>query len=58
MQPNKPPSEDRQWDLIKVELNRILDPSHSLVRLSSAVGWAAFEQAFGASYCSDTGSPD
>jgi IS5 family transposase len=57
MKPKRAPVENRQRDLFRVELERIVDPSHSLIKLSTAVDWATLDNAFGASYCPDTGRP-
>ena len=39
MRPQSSPIEDGQQDLFRVELVKIIDPSHPLVKLSSVVDW-------------------
>ncbi|MFA5689957.1 MAG: IS5 family transposase [Kiritimatiellales bacterium] len=46
-----------QGDLFCMELARIIDPDHALVRLSRAVDWVRFEEAFGKTYCENNGRP-
>ena len=57
MKPKKSAVKDRQQELFRVELFRIIDRSHSLVKLAAAVDWEQLEQAFGATYCPDNGRP-
>ncbi len=40
-----------------MELARIVDPDHALVRLGRAVDRARFEEAFGKTYCENNGRP-
>lgn len=56
MKPHKT-SHDPQGDLFKTELVRIIDMSHSLVRLGHEVDWGRFEEVFGQTYCEDNGRP-
>ena len=35
-----------QGELFKIELNRIVDPQHPLVRLAHQIDWNAFDQKF------------
>ena len=46
-----------QGDLFKVELSRIVNTSHELVKLSSVVDWERLEELFGETYCPDNGRP-
>jgi IS5 family transposase len=57
MKPKKSPHSDRQKDLFRVELCRIVDPSHGLIKLASVVDWDRLDELFGSSYCPDTGRP-
>lgn len=57
MKPKKSANKEQQKDLFRVELNRIIDTSHSLVKLSEVVDWDRLEEVFGATYCPDNGRP-
>jgi IS5 family transposase len=57
MKPKKSPHSDRQKDLFRVELCRIVDPGHGLIKLASVVDWDRLDELFGSSYCPDTGRP-
>ena len=57
MKPKKPDSKNQQMDLFRVELTRIIDTNHSLVRLSSVVDWDQLDDVFGSTYCPDSGRP-
>lgn len=57
MKPKKPPVKNRQGDLFRIELSRIVDPSHGLIKLSKVVDWQRLEELFGATYCADNGRP-
>ena len=46
-----------QGDLFKVELDRIVDTKHGLVRLAATVDWSGMEELFGETYCPDNGRP-
>ena len=46
-----------QGDLFKVELDRIVDTKHGLVKLAAAVDWSRLEELFGKTYCPDNGRP-
>lgn len=45
MQPRKNEHEP-QADLFKVELRRLVDPKHGLVRLTNQINWQAFDEKF------------
>ena len=47
---------DPQLDLFKIELNRIVNAQHPLVKLSHQMDWNAFDQKF-EPYFSDEGRP-
>jgi len=58
MKPKKAPIEtQKQKELFKIELERIIDRHHPLVRLSGIVNWNHLEEVFGATYHPDTGRP-
>ena len=54
----KPPIETRkQKELFRVELVKIIDKRHPLVKLSEVVDWEGLDQVFGRSYYPDIGRP-
>jgi IS5 family transposase len=57
MKPKKPPHKNRQTDLFRVELSRIIDPGHGLVKLSKVVAWDRLDELFGSTYCPENGRP-
>jgi IS5 family transposase len=57
MKPKKSPHHDRQKDLFQVELCRIVDPRHGLIKLASVVDWDRLDELFGSTYCHETGRP-
>ncbi len=58
MKPKKAPVEtQKQKELFRVELGRIVDKQHPFVRLSQVVDWNHLEEVFGATYHPDTGRP-
>ena len=57
MKPKQSPVKKRQGDLFRVELVRIIDRSHGLVKLSETVDWDRLDGLFGSTYCSDNGRP-
>lgn len=57
MRPKQSPAKKRQGDLFRVELARIIDRSHGLVKLAGAVDWDRLEELFGTTYCPDNGRP-
>lgn len=57
MPPEEPQSDDKQKDLFRVELERIIDGNHPLVKLSKQINWREFDEAFSASFCEDNGRP-
>ena len=57
MKPQSAPTKDPQGELFRSELKQILDMDHVLVKLSHQVNWERFDEAFGATYCEDTGRP-
>ena len=57
MKPKPPAQKNRQRDLFRVELEKIISPRHRLVKLSKAVDWDRLDAVFGATYCPDNGRP-
>ncbi len=58
MKPKKSPIEtQKQKELFRVELVKITDKSHPLVKLSEVVDWDHLDQIFGRSYHPETGRP-
>ena len=47
---------DPQMDLFKIELNRIINPSHPLAKLAKQIDWAVFDEKFEPHF-SDDGRP-
>ncbi len=57
MKPRKPPQSNRQGDLFRVELERIVDSRHALIKMSSTVQWDRLDELFGQTFCPDNGRP-
>jgi len=57
MKPKKSANKERQQELFRVELIRIINRSHSLIKLAAVVDWEELEKAFGTTYCPDNGRP-
>ena len=57
MKPKKSPAQERQGNLFRVELSRIIDRGHGLVKLAEAVDWHRLDEMFGSTYCPDNGRP-
>jgi len=58
MRPKKPPIKtQKQRELFRVELVKIIDKNHPLVKLSEVVDWDHLDQVFGKSYHPQTGRP-
>ena len=56
MKPKKPPIEtQKQKELFRVELARIIDKHHPLVKLSEVVDLEGLDQVFGRTYYPETG---
>lgn len=45
MKPKKPQHKNRQTDLFRPELKKIIDPRHPLVKMTDAVDWDRTSQA-------------
>ena len=57
MKPKKSPVKERQGNLFRVELSRIVNRGHGLVKLAGAVDWNSLDGMFGSTYCPDNGRP-
>jgi IS5 family transposase len=57
MKPKRSPHQDRQRDLFRSELSRIINSNHALVKLAKVVEWDRLDGLFGATYCPDNGRP-
>ncbi len=57
MKPTQSPISDSQQDLFKSQLINMINPSHSLVKLSKVVNWDQLDKTFGKTFCPDSGRP-
>jgi len=57
MKPKRSKQENPLSNLFQSELINMINPSHSLVKLSKTINWDKLDEAFGKSYCSDNGRP-
>jgi len=57
MKPSKSAVEERQGHLFQIEIMRLINPEHSLVKLAASVDWKAMEEVFGAFFCESKGRP-
>ena len=57
MKPRKSARKNRQKDLFRVKLMKIIDPGHSLAKLAKVVDWQRLEEVFGLTFCPDDGRP-
>lgn len=57
MKPKKSPHQNKQYDLFRSELVYMINPNHSLVKLSKVIDWRRLEEIFGISLCADNGRP-
>lgn len=55
MPPKDSPNKDKQNDLFRVELERIIDLNHALVKLSKQIQWEEFDKAFDPLFCEGNG---
>ncbi len=51
------PDQEPQIELFRIELARIVDPDHSMVKLAAVIDWGAFEKCFGAMWSDGQGRP-
>src|SRR5258708_22406111 len=56
MQPKRAP-EQPQRELFQIDLEQLIDMSHALVRLGSAIDWQSFERSLGSTYHPSHGAP-
>ena len=57
MKPTQSPISDSQKDLFRFQLKNMINPSHSLVKLSRVVNWEQLEETFGKTFCPNAGRP-
>lgn len=57
MKPRKACIENPQTDLFRVELPKIIDMSHPLIKLARKTPWKRLEKIFGSAYSQDRGRP-
>jgi transposase, IS5 family len=57
MKPKQTAQKNPQGDLFRIELQRIVDRAHSLIKLAETVDWTGLEANFGQAYCEDQGRP-
>jgi len=57
MKPRRSPVKEQQQDLFRVELSKIIDPSHGMVKIANSVDWDRMDALFGETYCPDSGRP-
>ncbi len=57
MKPKKSPQQNPQADLFRPELRKMINPSHSLVKLSEVVDWEQLDQTFGETFSPGKGRP-
>ena len=57
MKPRKLSRKNRQPELFRIELVKIIDLGHSLVKLVKAIDWDRLDEVFGSTYCPDNGRP-
>lgn len=55
MPPQEPENKDKQSDLFRVDLERIIDLRHPLVKLSEQINWNELDEAFALFFCEDNG---
>jgi transposase, IS5 family len=57
MKPKKSPQQNPQPDLFRPELRNMINPGHSLVKLSKVVDWEKLDQTFGETFNPGKGRP-
>ncbi len=57
MKPKRSKQENPQSNLFQSELINMINPSHSLVKLSKTIDWGKLDELLGKSYCIDNGRP-
>jgi IS5 family transposase len=53
----KPPVHQEQHELFRIELERLVDAGHPLVKLGRQLNWAVFEERLGQTYAVTGGAP-
>jgi IS5 family transposase len=57
MKPKKTPQQNPQSELFRPELSNMINPAHSLVKLSEVVDWEKLDQTFGETFSPEKGRP-
>ena len=57
MKPKRSKQKNRQRDLFRPELTKMIDPGHGLVKLARAVNWDRMDEVFGETFSPDQGRP-
>jgi IS5 family transposase len=57
MKPRKSPQKNRQQDLFRPDLVKMIDHGHGLVKLANVVDWDRLDELFGEDFCPDNGRP-
>lgn len=57
MKPKKSPQQNPQPDLFRPELRSMINPGHSLVKLSDVIDWEKLDQTFGETFSPEKGRP-
>jgi IS5 family transposase len=57
MKPKRSPQQNPQADLFRPELVSMINPTHSLVKLSKVVDWKKLDQTFGETFSPEKGRP-
>ncbi len=55
MSPQEPKNQNPQGDLFRIELERIIDSKHPLVKLARTIQWEEFDEVFSTLFCEDNG---
>ena len=53
----KTKEKQNQMEMFAVELDRLVNPGHALIKLGAQINWAAFEEQLGRTYHDTTGAP-
>ena len=53
----KTKEKQKQMEMFEVELERLVNPGHALVKLGAQINWAAFDEQLGKTYHETTGAP-
>jgi len=53
----KPREKQKQMEMFEVELDRLVNPAHPLVKLGAQIDWAVFDEQLGKTYHETIGAP-